>query len=376
MEEKQEQKTVNVSPISKGKRTLAFLADFFLLFIVTFVIFNVLVMPVGNWLAKSSERQSRNDDAAIMQFNILYEQKVMLHENDKDLYYYNANVEYTMNCWLSYYSFSDTDILEVHKQYGHKEENEVIRHFYRDIRNDDSKFLSTLQNFNNEYNYFNIDGDSVTLKDEVKTNIKLSFFSPDDMSENGKTMLANMQNGFMNLYADVFKDIETNDLINNGNSYLANKKIVTDSETYLKWQLVISSLLAYLLSIVIYFAIIPLFTPDGRTLAMLMMRLSRIGTNNLYLLNKGENAINAIYMLAFNLPVAFFMPMTYVTFTYLFNIPVLFPLLIIGIVLIIASLITLLISSYNRTVCDYLSRSVIIKNDDLDEIYRSKGYDI
>ena len=376
MEENREQKTVNVSPISKGKRTLAFLADFFLLFIVTFVIFNVLVMPVGNWLAKSSERQSRNDDAAIMQFNILYEQKVMLHENDKDLYYYNANVEYTMNCWLSYYSLSDTDILEAHKQYGHKEENEIIRHFYRDIRNDDSKFLSTLQNFNSEYNYFNIEGNSVALKDEVKTNIKLSFFSPDDMSENGKTMLANMQNEFMNLYADVFKDIETNDLINNGNSYLANKKIVTDSETYLKWQLAISSLLAYLLSIVIYFVIIPLFTPDGRTLAMLMMRLSRIGTNNLYLLNKGENAINAIYMLAFNLPVAFFMPMTYVTFTYLFNIPVLFPLLIIGIVLIIASLITLLISSYNRTICDYLSRSVIIKNDDLDEIYRSKGYDI
>ena len=376
MEEVQEQKAVNVSPISKGKRILAFLADFFLLFIVTFVIFNVMVMPLGNLMTKSSERQTKNDNAAIAQFNILYEQKVMLHENDSDLYYYNANVEYTMNCWLSYYSFSETDSLESHKQFGHKEENEVIRHFYRDIRNDDAKYLSTLQTFNNEYGYFNFEDGSVTLKDEVKTNIKLSFFSPDDMSENGKTMLANMQNEFMNLYADVFKDIEKNDLTNNGVSYLANKKIVSDSETYLKWQLVISSAIAYLLSIIIYFIIIPLFTPDGRTLAMLMMRLSRIGTNNLYLLNKGENALNAIYMLAFNLPVIFFMPMTYVTFTYLFNIPVLFPLLIIGLILIIASLITLLISSYNRTVCDYLSRSVVIKNDDLDEIYRSKGYDI
>ena len=376
MGEIQEQKTVNVSPISKGKRILAFLADFFLLFIVTFVIFNVMVMPLGNLMTKSSERQTRNDNAAIAQFNILYEQKVMLHENDSDLYYYNANVEYTMNCWLSYYSFFETDSLEAHKQFGHKEENEVIRHFYRDIRNDDAKYLSTLQTFNNEYGYFNFEGSSVTLKDEVKTNIKLSFFSPDDMSENGKTMLANMQNEFMNLYADVFKDIEKNDLTNNGASYLANKKIVSDSETYLKWQLVFSSAIAYLLSIIIYFIIIPLFTPDGRTLAMLMMRLSRIGTNNLYLLNKGENALNAIYMLAFNLPVIFFMPMTYVTFTYLFNIPVLFPLLIIGLILIIASLITLLISSYNRTICDYLSRSVVIKNDDLDEIYRSKGYDI
>ena len=104
MEEIQEQKTVNVSPISKGKRILAFLADFFLLFIVTFVIFNVMVMPLGNLMTKSSEKQTKNDNAAIAQFNILYEQKVMLHENDSDLYYYNANVEYTMNCWLSYYS--------------------------------------------------------------------------------------------------------------------------------------------------------------------------------------------------------------------------------------------------------------------------------
>ncbi len=376
MEEEKEQKTINVSPISKGKRVLAFLADFFLLFIVTFVIFNVAVMPLGNLMTESTKRQNASDEAAIVQFNILYEQKVMHHENSDDLYYYNANVEYTMNCYLSYYSFSDTDVLEAHKQFGHKEENEVIKHFYKDIRNDFNKYLSTLQTFNNEYQYFYIDGENISLKDEVKTNIKLSFFSPDDMSENGKTMLGNLQNEFMNLYADVFKDIEANDLTNNGTSYLANQKIVKDRETFLQWQLVTSSFIAYLLSIIIYFIIIPLFTPDGRTLALLMMRLCRIGTNNLYLLSKGENILNAIYMLVFNLAVVFFMPMTYVTFTYLFNIPVLFPSLLIGLVVIIASLITLLISSYNRTICDYLSRSVIIKNDDLDEIYRSKGYDI
>lgn len=376
MEEEKEQKTINVSPISKGKRVLAFLADFFLLFIVTFVIFNVAVMPLGNLMTDSTKRQNASDEAAIVQFNILYEQKVMHHENSDDLYYYNANVEFTMNCYLSYYSFSDSDVLETHKQFGHKEENEVIKHFYKDIRNDFNKYLSTLQTFNNEYQYFDIDGENISLKEEVKTNIKLSFFSPDDMSENGKTMLGNLQNEFMNLYADVFKDIEANDLTNNGASYLANQKIVKDRETFLQWQLVISSFIAYLLSIIIYFIIIPLFTPDGRTLALLMMRLSRIGTNNLYLLSKGENILNAIYMLVFNLAVVFFMPMTYVTFTYLFNIPVLFPSLLIGLVVVIASLITLLISSYNRTICDYLSRSVIIKNDDLDEIYRSKGYDI
>ena len=376
MEENQQTKTINISPISKGKRILSFLADFFLLFIVTFVLFNAMVMPLGNLMTNSTNRQKISDEAAVTQFNILYDQKVMLHENSDDLYYYTSNVEFTMNCYLSYYSFSDSDVLDAHKQFGHKEENEVIKHFYQDIRNDFDRYLSTLQRFNNEYQYFIIDGNDISLKEEVKTNIKLSFFSPDDMSENGKTMLGNLQNEFMNLYADVFEDIEKNDLINNGSSYLANKQIVSERETFFQWQLVISSFIAYLLSIIIYFIIVPLFTPDGRTLAMLMMRLSRIGTNNLYLLSKGENVLNAIYMVAFNLAVVFFMPMTYVAFTYLFNIPALLSSLFIGLTVAIASLITLLISPYNRTICDYLSRSVVIKNEDLDEIYRSKGYDI
>lgn len=376
MEEIKEEKTLNIAPISKGKRILAYLADFFLLFIVSFVVFNVLVMPIGNWVTKSSQRQRISDDAAKAQFEILYGQKVMLHENDYDIYYYNSNVEYTMNCYLSYYSFDEGDSLDEHKQYGHNEQNEVVRHFYKDIRNNEAKYINTLQKFNNEFDYFVINEDEIFLKEDVKINIKYSFFSPSDMSEEGKTMLANLQNEFMNLYADVFKDIEANDLTFNGSSYLANKKIVSNRESFLQWQLVISSFISFTISVAIYFIVIPLINNEGRTLAMMMMHLTRIGTNNLYILTKIESLLNCVYMFAFNLGIVFFMPMTYVTFTYLFNLPVLLPALFINLVLALASLVALLISPYNRTICDYLSRSVIIKNDDLDEIYRHKGYDI
>lgn len=378
MEEVEEKKIVNVSPISKGKRVLVFLADFFLMFIATFLIFNALVMPLSNLIIKSNERSERNDNAAAIQFKILYGQKVMLHEGDSDLYDYDANVQYTMNCFLSYYSFSEGDVLEEHKQYGYKEENEVLRHFYRDIRSDYSKYITILQSVDSDYKYFVIEEENngLHLIDEAKTNVKLSFFSPNDMSESGKTILSNLQSEFMNIYAEVFKDIEANDLTFNGESYVVNKAIVAECESSLQWQLVISSFVAYLISIAIYYIVIPLFIPDGRTLALLMMKVTRIGTNNLFLLKKTENILNAVYMIAFNLPVVFFMPMTIVTFTYLFTIPVLLPALIIGILLTLVSLIIIIISSYNRTLCDYLSRSVIIKNDDLDEIYRSKGYDI
>ena len=129
-------KVVDIQPITKGKRVLVFLADFFLMFILTFVFFNALIMPVSNLIVGASQRSKESNNAAEIQFAILYEQKVIHHENSDDVYYYNANVEYTMNCYLSYYCFEDSDVLEKHPQFGHKEDNEVIRHFYFDIRND------------------------------------------------------------------------------------------------------------------------------------------------------------------------------------------------------------------------------------------------
>ena len=375
-EDIEQQKIVDIQPISKGKRILAFLADFFLVFILTFVVFNALVMPVSSLILDTTSRTNKSNDAARVQFRILYEEKVMHYESDEDIYYYNANVEYTMNCYLSYYSFSDTDVLEAHPQYGHKEDNEVVRHFFYDIRNDKDAYLNQLKEFNKEHNYYQIDGDQISVVDEVKTNVKLSFFSPNDMSKEGKTMLANMQNDFMNLYASVFKDIKQNDLVHDGASYLAYQAIVDDAEVFFQWHLVIGSAISYLLSLLVYFLMIPLIHKDNRTLAMMMMRITRIGTNNLYLLNNVENLLNFIYMIAFNLPVIFFMPMTYVAFTYLFSIPVLPAMLFIGVILSIASLIFILATPLNQSLCDKLSRSVLIKNDDLDEIYRAKGYNI
>ena len=375
-ENNNQQKVIDIQPISKGKRILAFLADFFLVFILTFVVFNALVMPVSSLVLDTTSRTNRSNDAARVQFRILYGEKVMHYEDDDDIYYYNANVEYTMNCYLSYYSFDDSDVLEAHPQYGHKEDNEVIRHFFFDIRNDKDAYLNQLKEFNKEHNYYQISGDEISVIDEVRTNVKLSFFSPNDMSKEGKTMLANMQNDFMNLYASVFKDIKQNDLVHDGASYLANQAIVDEAEAFFQWHLVIGAALSYLLSLLVYFLIVPLIHKDNRTLAMMMMRITRIGTNNIYLLNNIENLLNFIYMIAFNLPVIFFMPMTYVAFTYLFSIPVLPALLFIGVILSIISLIFIIATPLNQSLCDKLSRSVIIKNDDLDEIYRAKGYDI
>lgn len=369
-------KVVDIQPITKGRRVLVFLADFFLVFILSFLFFNAMVMPISSAILNRNEKIKESDNAAKMQFDILYAEKVMRHENGDDIYQYNDNVKHTMNCYLSYYSFEESDVLEEHPQYGHQEENEVIRHYFADIKDNLSIYLITLQSFNSNYDYFNIEGQNITLKDEVKTNIKLSFFSPKDMSKEGKTMLTNLQSGFMDFYASVFKDIKQYDLTSGGNSYLKNQAIVDSIQSFFGWHFALASIASYVLSVAVYHLLIPLINKDNRSLAMMMMRVSRIGTNNIYLLSKVENLLQAIYMLVFNVAVIFFMPMTYMAFTYLFSIPLLPGLLFIGLFIDLISLIFILATPLNQTLCDVLSRSVIIKNDDLDEIYRAKGYNV
>ena len=370
------QKIVNIQPVSKGKRLLVYLGDFFLIFILSFVFFNALVNPVANAATHYSERKKQSSDAAKKQYTILYEQGVLLHENDNDKYAYDYNVEYTMNAYLSYYSFEDSDVLSAHRKFGHKEENEVLTHYFTDLKNNKSMYLFILQSFNANYPYFDIDNQNISLKSEYKTEVRLSFFSPNDMSKNGKVVVENLKSFFINAYAEVFKDIEQYDLTYAGESYLANKKITKDLDNLYQWQLVVTSLIAYLLSILLYFLILPLFNENHRTLAMMMLKRTRIGTNSLYILGKTECITNSIFMLAFNLPVIFFMPMTCVEFAYLFNIPALLAFLFVGLIMAIISLIFVIATPYNQTLCDFVSRSVIITNDDLDEIYRSKGYDI
>ena len=376
MEQEVESKSVDISPITKGKRLLSFLADFFINFIITFVLFNVVVMPIGNLAADSNGREKRNNDAALKQFDILYNNKVMFYEGNEDKYYYNSNVETTLNCYLSYYSFNNDDVVDAHPLYGNKIENETIYHFYKDIRNDLATYVSMIEKFNQEHNCFVIEGENISLVATVKENVRLSFFSPGDMSEEGQKNLNYLQDFFLNTYAEVFKDIEKNDLVYQNDSYLINKEVVTKCEQELQTLLIVASFIAFAVSTIIYFLIIPLFSETNKTIGMMIMKTVRIGTNNLYLLGKGELLLGLVYNLILCAPIVFFMPMTRVAFTYLFNIIPLTSTLFVGLAFWLISFVVTLISSMGQTLTDILSKSVLIKNEDLDAIYRSKGYDI
>ena len=72
--------------------------------------------------------------------------------------------------------------------------------------------------------------------------------------------------------------------------------------------------------------------------------------------------------------IAFLIPVGLVTFPDLFNISVLFIFGLLSLMLMLTSLVFLLANKFNRTIFDYFSRSVYLSTDELDEVYRAKGY--
>lgn len=386
IEEVEEKKQpVDIFPLGKGKRMLAFLADFFLNFILTFVLFNAAAMPLTNLAFGANARQARSDNAAKEQFEVLYANKIMFYEDEaQDKYFYNKDVEITLNSYISYYGLNEEDKIPGHPQYGHKLENEVLLHFYKDIRNKFDTYKSSLEKFNDEYGYFVINGDNITLKEEVRHDIRLSFLSPSDMSEAGKLALGRIQDYFLNAYGEVFSDIQKNDLTykkvvdhqETTISYLALKAIVDDCEKKMQTQIIVAVVISYILSSLVIYLVIPLLNKDNKTVAMILMHVERIGTNNLFFLKKSESALLLVYSLVFNLPVMFFMPMTQVDFSYLFNITPLMSTLMIGLFSWIVSFLVIMFSAFNQSLSDKLSRSVLISESDLDAIYRAKGYNV
>ena len=53
--EEQEQKVIEISPLSKGKRFLLFLGDFFIAFIIAFTLFNLATFPLTKLIFKTDD---------------------------------------------------------------------------------------------------------------------------------------------------------------------------------------------------------------------------------------------------------------------------------------------------------------------------------
>ena len=370
-------KYIDITPLKKTKRALVFLADLFVHLILSFVIYNVSVVPIWKASINYDALVKEQNQASTNIANVFYRNEVLFKDPDGDFFDLTNSISYTYGVWLSYYVIDEEEPSYVsNKIYAHKEQNEVFKTFFKSIRNKEDSYISFVKHYDNN-EYFLASSSNIELKSNYKSMLIPFYDSKDELGGEGKKLFENIRDGvYLPIYGELMADIEANDLTFEGMSYIANRKIVSNFEDTFRNMLFFSLVIAHSLSWSILFILLPFVLKRGRTLSMLFMRNENIDVNKLSNLTKGQIVIRSLYIFISTFFINILLPLSYIGINYVFTI---FSLIIFAgfsFVFALISLIFMLFNPLNRTITDFLSRSVYITSEDLDEIYRSRGYTI
>ncbi len=376
-EEKKEPQVLNVLPTTKGRRILTFLGDFFINFILSFIVFTAIVLPVGQKASNYWGRRDRVNESIYLRSEVLYGNKLLFQRESIDQTEMLYNASYTFYCFFSYYIFDEeTPVTARDKQYGHKEENEIFRHYFVDIAHNHADYYRLFDLYNPNGKYFTKTGNVYTLNANVKEKIMYHVDNSDSPSGDGNALAGELEdNFFYPMYSEMMTSIENKtDLYWNGYTYNGLQSYIKGFESYTNTLAWITSLSALLLSTAVIYLAIPLLNKNHKTPTMMILRMERVSRENLEIAKKPVIVINFIYSYFVNLVSSFFIPTIFVTIYGVFNIPVLMVLGIFSLLLMFSSFIFLLFNKFNMDLFDYLTRSVLLKTDTLDDVYRAKGY--
>lgn len=375
--EKQEPKVVDVLPITKGRRILVFLGDYFLNFMLSFLLFTIMVLPLGKVITSYDNKNSAYSSNLLKRVDILYDTQILFNSNKVDRSEIVYNTSFTYYVYLSYFTYDVASPSHVEfDQYGHKEENNIFRHYYLDILNDESKYQNVIDTYNKKHNYFVRTNNDLVLKDEIKSEI-LSFYDTSDKpTKTCETYMSNIEHSFFYpVFSEVMTEIKKKDLVSStGLSFNKVSSELKTFENYINNMALATGLISLVLSTSILFILIPLINKTHKSVAMMVMKVERIDINSLNIASKSQTVIHAIYQLFTGLLISFFVPIGLLTIQEIFNITILFVLALFAIALMLSSLIVLLFNKFNRTTFDTLTRTVYVSTETLDKIYRSKGY--
>ena len=376
-ETKKDSKVIEIAPISKGKRVLLFLADFFLNFIVTIFFYNMIVLQCGQAATGYNDQLREKFAVERERYDILYGNKILFYEEktpeETEKYDINKNLSSTCRKFTTYYVFDDGSV---------SVENEVMNTYFTDIKNNRAKLIEIYKECDKNTNFFEFSDDInelPKLKDEYKEEFKPIFDPLDEPTEKGAKDYNKFLNSFfLEAYSKVLEDINENDLTYDGvsKSYKELTVIMKDKESYGKGLIITCVYISYIISVLILFVGVPLIKKDGRTLAERIMKVETLTFDGFKPLRISQILMNSIYQIIAGLAFVFIVPYPETALNEVFKLSELYVVSFIVIILLIASAIYMLFDRYNRVLSDVCSRTLKFDSGTLDDILRAKGYQI
>lgn len=381
---------VNIHSASKWKRTLLYLGDLMISFIVAVLLLTVVVMPIASIFVKP--RTSESLQAERERDDILYEHQLLFYKDYEEeakekpyaKYNHEGDLLYSFNRWLAYYVFSDSEesLDPNFPEYKHLAVNDTLKHYYVDIRSDavtyNEMFTGHASVFKNEYFTFPSDfpTSNAVLGQEYIDNLKPYFDPNDDLGKLGKKYYEDLSDLYAALTGVMVRDILKKDLtiIKEGKtySYVDLQKIIDEINFNYNLTISICSIISFTISWALVYILYPLLNQNHHTPTMSVMKLERLGFHRLDFLSKGETAMTAVHYFLFNLPYLMFLSLSYTSLLFAFSVPLLPFFTILGMLMVVISFFVLMFNGFDRTLGDILSHSVIVPSEDVDGIIKAK----
>ena len=368
--ENQNVKTINIFPCKNSRRVLTFLADFFICFIAAIFLFEMLIKPISFASIKYNELALKTNTAAVNNMKILY---------GNNLLYYNEITEGNITDSIKLTCDKYTEEFCLNKE---DKSYDVFTHYIVDIKGQDDSIL--LEKFEKEASkYFDIDEakKSIKMKQEY-----IDFFSPkfeekNEMSEIGAKKYSTYQEEFfLKFYAEIIlQDVIKNDLALEGKpelgSYISNYNENIDFDNKIATVMKIDASIAFVLTMMIFYFIVPLTNRKGRTCAEMIMKIEHVDIRSVKYLKKRFVATEGIMNTLTNSVMLFFIPFVSYGVGPVFALTELISISIIGLVLVLIQLVLLLATKMNQTLKEFSTHSICVDTSTMDEYYKEKGYD-
>ena len=376
MEEQVEQKFIDIHPLSKWKRLLVFLGDYFIAFILSFILFNLVVFPSAKIIC---DTQKQSDTA-----NALEQKALKMLKDDgylfipKDGASFEEDVDYTCKVFLSYYAFDDASVDPNNPQYGHKLENEVVHHYYENVIKNTAQYIIDFKEVNEADKMFEIGEtvDSIVLKADYKAILSNELLEVKDASNYSEAMTNYRDHVFAQLfYLHVYNHVTENDYVKDGASFNGYMEEARQIMSNLQWVATVSALVTTALTWSLVFVLYPMVNKENRTITMSVMGVSKLHYNSLASIDKKTVMIQSFYHFVVLLSSILFLPILFFGLAYSFNLPLIFVLTTISTGLIVVSGVFIIFNEHHRSGSDILTNTVMVPTSELDALYIEREKD-